>query len=355
MAAGGCRYYSKYPYAVRHTVGFVFTANACPQPTCKNKSLCCAPATRTIVAFPSKHGQYKLQRKDHIDKLGAVVLVSFSALLGLNQVLIKVVNAGLQPVFQAGLRSVCAFLPILLFALLTRKVISVRDGSLLPGLLAGVLFALEFTLLFVALDYTSVARASVLFYTKPIWVAVAAHFLIPGETLTLKRIVGLLLACAGVVAALAHNANPVSDRAFIGDMLCLVASTLWACIALLARLTPLSKSTPEMQLLYQLGVSAPILLIASLAFGDWLREPTPIIWGIFAFQVLVVVCVGFLSWFWVLSIYPAADMAVYSFLAPVFGVLLGWLLLGESIGINVALALVLVSIGIALVNAPRRR
>ena len=294
-----------------------------------------------------------LQRKDRIDKLGALVLVSFSALLGLNQVLIKLVNVGMQPVFQAGLRSVCAFVPVFLFALLTGKALNLRDGSLLPGVLAGLLFAFEFTFLFIALDYTSVARASVLFYTMPIWVAVAAHFFIPGEPLSPKRIAGLLLACCGVVAALAHNIHPVSDKAFIGDLLCLLASTLWAAIALLARLTKLSKSTPEMQLLYQLGVSAPILLILSFAFGDWFREPTAVIWAIFSFQVLVVVCVGFLSWFWILSIYPAADMAVYSFLAPVFGVLLGWLLLGEAIGWNVGLALLLVSIGIALVNAPK--
>ena len=107
----------------------------------------------------------KLQRKDRIDKLGALVLVSFSALLGLNQVLIKLVNVGMQPVFQAGLRSVCAFVPVFLFALLTGKALNLRDGSLLPGVLAGLLFAFEFTFLFIALDYTSVARASVLFYT----------------------------------------------------------------------------------------------------------------------------------------------------------------------------------------------
>ena len=189
---------------------------------------------RTINGLPqSVHRPETLQRKDHIDRLGALVLVSFSALLGLNQVLIKLVNAGMQPVFQAGLRSLCAFVPIFLFALLTRKALNLRDGSLLPGLLAGLLFSLEFTSLFIALDYTSVARASVLFYTMPIWVAVTAHFLIPGETLSLKRVAGLLLACAGVVAALAHNVNPVSDKAFIGDLLCLFASIMWAAIALL--------------------------------------------------------------------------------------------------------------------------
>ena len=46
-------------------------------------------------------------------------------------------------------------------------------------------------------------------------------------------------------------------------------------------------------------------------------------------------------------------MAVYSFLAPVFGVLLGWLLLGEAVGWNVGLALLLVSIGIAMVYTPK--
>ena len=63
------------------------------------------------------------------------------------------------------------------------------------------------------------------------------------------------------------------------------------------------------------------------------------------------VSVGFLSWFWVLSVYPAADMAVYSFLAPVFGVFFGWLILREQLGLNVMLALVLVSAGIALVTS----
>jgi len=215
---------------------------------------------------------------------------------------------------------------------------------------AGCLFALEFTLVFIGLDYTSVARASVLFYTMPIWVALAAHFFIPGELLTPRRVTGLCLACLGVVLALIYNSDPASEKAFIGDMFCLAGSFLWAAIALLARTTRLSQSSPEMQLLYQLAVSAPLLTLGALWMGETWREPTAFVLGVFAFQVLVVVSVGFLAWFWVLSVYPASDMAVYSFLAPVFGVLFGWLILGEGLGINVLIALVLVSIGIALVN-----
>jgi len=292
-----------------------------------------------------------MERKTRIDTPGAAVLVIFSALLGLNQVLVKLVNAGMHPVFQAGLRSACAFFPVLLFALLMRRRMSISDGSLLPGIVAGCLFALEFTVVFIGIDLTSVARASVLFYTMPIWVAVAAHVLIAGETLTQRRVVGLGLACVGVVLALMYNANPVSDKSLVGDLFCLLGSVLWAAIALLARTTSLSKSSPEMQLLYQLAVSAPLMLLGAYWIGETWREPTAFIYGIFAFQVLVVVSVGFLSWFWVLSVYPAADMAVYSFLAPVFGVLFGYIILKESLGWNVLLALVLVSVGIALVNS----
>ena len=112
-----------------------------------------------------------MERKDRIDALGGAILLSFSLLMGLNQVMIKLVNAGMQPVFQAGLRSACAVLPVLAFALLTRKRLSLTDGSFWPGMLAGIFFAVEFLLLFQAIEYTSVARVSVFFYTMPFWVS----------------------------------------------------------------------------------------------------------------------------------------------------------------------------------------
>jgi drug/metabolite transporter (DMT)-like permease len=118
----------------------------------------------------------------------------------------------------------------------------------------------------------------------------------------------------------------------------------------MARLTKLSRSSPEMLLLYQLAVSAPILLVVAPGFGPLIREMTPALAGIFAFQVIAVVCVGFVAWFWVLKIYPASDMASFSFLAPVFGVLFSWLILGEDISWSVIAALVLVAAGIYLVN-----
>jgi len=290
-------------------------------------------------------------RKDRIDATGAVLLLGFSALLGLNQVLIKVVNAGIAPVFQAGLRSACAFFVVLFIARLMKRRLSMSDGSLLPGVATGCLFAFEFTLLFQALDYISVARASVLFYTMPFWVTIAAHVLIPGEQITKLKSIGLLFALIGVGLTLSINAS--GESSLVGDVYCLAAAMGWAAIAIIARTTKLQRACPEMQLLYQLAVSAPILLVTAWWAGDFLREPDAVIWSVFAFQVIVVVSFGFLTWFWVLSIYPIANMAVFSFLAPVFGVFFGWLILNEQITLSIILALVLIAVGIALVNWPR--
>ncbi len=291
-----------------------------------------------------------MERKDRIDALGGAVLVVFSALLGLNQVLVKLVNDGLAPVFQAGLRSACAFLPVLAFAWLARRRLSLTDGSFPAGVLCGSVFALEFLLLFQSVEFTSVARVSVLFYTMPFWVALGAHFLIPGERLTGRRAIGLVLAMAGVALAFARNPDPATEAALLGDLLALAAAICWAAIAFLARLTRLARSSPEMQLLYQLGVSAPLLLLAAPLFGPLLREMTPALGAIFAFQVLVIISVGFTVWFYILKIYPASDMASFGFLSPVFGVLFSWLTLGERISAEIIAALVLVAAGIWLVN-----
>jgi drug/metabolite transporter (DMT)-like permease len=272
-------------------------------------------------------------------------------LLGVNQALVKLVNVGFSPVFQAGLRSACAILPVLAFALYARKRLSITDGSLAPGLLNGLLFSGEFCLLFLALDYTTVARASLFFYTMPVWLAVAAHFLLPGERLTLRKAAGLTLAIVGVTVAFSGRSEASTQTSWIGDVLALAAALCWASIALLTRLSRLQDTSPQMNLLYQLVVSALVLLLIAPFFGDQVREPTATILGIFAFQVIVIVAIGFTIWFWLLSVYPASNIASFSLLAPLFGVLSGWLIFHDPLTPVFLAALGLVMAGLVVANS----
>ena len=294
-------------------------------------------------------------RKDRIDALGATALITFSFLMGINQVMVKLVNAGFSPVFQAGARSACALIPVLLFALITRKRLSVTDGSFLPGMLCGILFAAEFVLLFEGIERTAVSRASVIFYTMPVWVAVAAHFLIPGDVLTPRRIAGLVLAVAGVAVALLDEPPAFVPDALAGDLMCILGSLCWAGIAITARTSRLNRSEPEMQLIYQLAVSGPLLLFLAPFFGPVLREVTATVLWLFAFQVLIVVSFGMLVWFMVLRVYPASDMTSFSFLAPLFGVAASWIVLDEPFSWMIVVALAMVGTGIAMVSWKPKR
>lgn len=291
-----------------------------------------------------------MEKKERIDGLGASLLIGFSMLLGLNQVLVKLVNEGFAPLFQGGLRSACAAVLIVIYVLIRRRKLNFRDGTLGLGTLNGTLFGLEFALLFIALDYTSVARVSLFFYTMPFFVAVGAHFIFPGERLTLIRIGGLALAIFGVSIGLFSNNPDNGEASLLGDLLALGAAVAWACIALLTRGTRLADVPLEQNLLYQLGVSAVILIALALLTGETVREVTPTILGIFAFQVVFVASFGFLLWLWILSIYPVSDMASFSLLTPLSAVFFGWVVFDETLTVEFLIALALVASGLLLIN-----
>jgi drug/metabolite transporter (DMT)-like permease len=294
-----------------------------------------------------------MPKKNAMDSFGAVSLILFSAILGFNQVVIKVVNEGLQPAYFAGLRSVGGVLVLLLWMRWRGLSLRITPGTWWVGLIIGSLFALEFLFLFKALDLTTVVRSGVIFYSMPVWLALMSHFVLPGDRMSLSKACGLALAFAGVVFAIATRGD-LSGGSLLGDLFALGAAVGWASTALMAKASRLRLETPEVQLMWQLAVSAPIMLGAALFFGPLVREFQPVLHlaGL-GFQILLV-SLGFVSWLWLLSIYPASGVASFSFLGPVFGVMFGWLILDEPVGFGIWAALVLVAAGLYLINRPAR-
>lgn len=293
-------------------------------------------------------------RKDRIDAFGVVSLTAFAALLAFNQVVIKVVNEGLQPVFFAGVRSLGAVPCVLCWMWLRGIRPELKRGTAPAGVLMGAVFAAEFVFMFIALDLTTVTRMAVIFYSMPIWLALGAHLALPGEAITRSRAAGLALAFAGVAWAILDRSAGGGAGSLAGDLCALGAALSWAGIALIARGSALARVRPEMQLLWQVSVSAVILLVLSPLFGPFIRDLQPIhLWGL-AFQVVVIVTGAFAFWLWLLTIYPAASVAAFSFLSPIFGVFLGWALLGEHVGPQILGSLALVSLGLWTMNRPRR-
>ena len=289
-------------------------------------------------------------RKKSIDTFGAASLIGFSLLLGINHIVIKLVNIGIQPIFFCGLRSLLAVFFIISWMRYKRIPIEFFSAHWKMGVLAGLVFAAEFLCLFIALDYSTVVRNSIIYYSMPLWLSLMAHFLLPIETLSRTKILGLGFAFSGVVWAVLSKSNQKEEYTLIGDFFALGGALGWAAIILLARATDFSKIKPEMQLLWMVSVSTPILLIASLFFGDLVREFQLIHLLGLLFQSLFVVTIGFIFWLWLLSIYPASGVASFAFLTPLFGILFGWWFLDEDINSNIIIAACLVVSGIYVIN-----
>lgn len=292
-------------------------------------------------------------RREHLDGAGVAMLLGVQGLLAVNQVIIKLVNEGLQPVFFAGLRSALAIGFVWAWLVWKGRPPRLKREVLGPGLLIGALFAIEFLFLFLALDLTSVGRSSLIMYSMPVWFALLAHFGL-GERITPIKAAGLALAFAG--CALAILSRPATGEAsLIGDLCALGAAWGWALTAYIARRPVMRAEGPEMQLFWMVLVSAPLLLIAAPLFGPLIREIHPLHIVGLIFQSSVVVAGGFIAWLWLMSVYPSSTVASFSFLSPILALILGALLFDETIGLPILGAAVLVAAGIVLINRPAPR
>ncbi len=295
-----------------------------------------------------------MSEKSDIDSFGVAALVGFFLLLAVNQVVMKITNGGFQPVFAAGLRSSIALGVIVGWMHLWGRRLDFARGTLWAGVLVGLVFAAEFLLLFVAVDLTTVTRVSVIFYSMPVWMALAAHVLLPGERLTPVKSLGLALAFGGVAWVIIDRSSGAGQASLAGDLAALGGALGWVGVSLAARVTPLARLRPEMQLFWQLAVSAPVLLAAALFFGPFIRDLGPVHWAGLAFQSVVVASMGFVFWFWLLKRYKASSISSFAFLSPIFGVAMGWTWLDEPVTPVLLAALVLVAAGIVLINRPTR-
>lgn len=287
-------------------------------------------------------------RQETLDLPGFAGLLLFTVILAVNQIVMKLTGDGLSPVFQAGLRSLFASLVIVIWMLVRRVSFSSFRTDVGPGLLIGTAFTLEFVGLYNALDMTTVSRASIIFYTMPMILSLAGHFLIPGERLTPRKVLGLACAFAGVVVVLSDRAG--GEARLLGDLLALLGAVGWAGIALIVRITRISEAPAAAQQLWQLSFSSVALLALAPLFGPLVRDFQPEHIGYLAFQVLFVASFGYLGWFYLMKRYPASTVASFAFLTPVFAVFLGWALLGEPLHLSLLVALGLVSTGITLMN-----
>src|SRR4029450_8871575 len=126
----------------------------------------------------------------------------------------------------------------------------------------GTVFALEFVAIFFGLLYTTASRAVIFMYTAPFFVAFGAVNLL-GERLRGQQWAGLALAFLGIVVAIGVPQPGVDAKVMPGDLLLLPGPLGGAGTTLVFKMSNLAKAPAEKTLIYQTGISAPLLALGS--------------------------------------------------------------------------------------------
>src|ERR1700710_1852078 len=286
---------------------------------------------------------------------GAVALMLMLCLSwGFNQIAVKLALPDIPPMLQALIRSTGALPVLLLIAKLRGVKIFQRDGTLGAGLFAGLLFGVEFVLIFRGLKLTSASRAVVFLYTAPFFVALGSYQFL-GERLRASQWGGLGLSFAGVALAIGVPQANVDADVLWGDLMIVGGGALWAATTLLAKATALRHAAPEKALGYQVALSIPILGLAAWLSGETIsRVPGPLTLSLMAYQAIWVVGLTFLLWFMLVQAYSASKLSAFTFITPLFGVVASYFILHDALTAVFGAAALLVVAGLFLVNRPGR-
>ncbi len=260
---------------------------------------------------------------------------------------------GVGPLRLSAMRMALGGVVVIGYALATRTSLRPARRELRPLVGLGVLFVVQTLLMYVGGDHTSSGHASVLIFTFPLWTAVFGHVFVPGDRMSRRRTGGLLLAYSGVVVVFAGGLNAPGASVW-GDLMTSTSAMLLA--ARQVYLSHFSQAIHPARLLMSQSVAAVILFGA----GGVLLESGPLVWSgeyivALLYQGVLIGGFGFIGNTWLLKRYLPSQVAATMLFAPIFGVCFSWLVLGEALGYEVLVGVVLLVVGSSIVQLRRQQ
>lgn len=311
---------------------------------------------RSPVVVPTFSSVAPMDSRSPLDGRAVGLMVLVSLCFSVQQIALKAAAPDISPILQISLRSAIAAVLVFAFMVWSRNSIAEALQNWRAGVLAGLLFTLEYFFLGEGLRYTSAAHAVIFLYSSPIFSALGLHWRLPSERLSKWQWSGIILAFLGIAVAFLGPmsedgpSNTLADT-LLGDGLCLLAGLSWGMTTVVIRITGLSQLPAKQTLLYQLVVGAIVMAAAAGVLGQWSISITPIAVSSIAFQAFIVSFAIMLLWFWLLRVYLASRLGALSFLTPLLGVVLGAVVLGETIEIAFLIGALMVMLGILVVTS----
>ena len=193
---------------------------------------------------------------------------------------------------------------------------------------------------------------AVFLYTAPLFASLGLHLTIPEERLAPAQWMGMLLAFLGILVMFlgGTQTGELNSLTYWGDFLGLLGGAAWGSTTVVVRKTRLSDAPPTQTLFFQLFGAFVILTLLSGSKGELVFDLSYRSGISLAFQGIVVCFVSYLAWFWLLTKYQASQLGVLTFMTPPIGVVLGVLILGDTLERHFVVGTLMTLLGVVSVT-----
>ena len=281
--------------------------------------------------------------------VGGIFMALAASIWGGSYVVSKIVLEDVPPLALLWLRYVVALVVLLVAAILTKQSWRIRRRDVPWVLAIGVTgYALSIWAQFLGTKLSSAQMGAMITSATPAFMVVFGRLLL-GERLTARRGVSVGLATIGVLCIIGIGGFDASYR--LGGLVLGMAALTWALMSVLVKRVPRDYSQLVVTTYAILTATVVITVIAmrQLVTVSPVVFLHPVIWGGVLYLGIVSTAVAFLLWNKGLQWVDAASGGLYFFFQPLVGTALGWLVLGEQVGISFWLGTAMILCGVSLV------
>lgn len=286
-----------------------------------------------------------------LDFFATALTILLCAIWGGAFVGIKISTLDMPPLGSGAIRFCLTSVVLLLWAWYQRVPLRYGREEVKSLAVLSAMFLYINIAAYVGTALTTSGRATVFFYTQPLFLALLAPYFLPGDHLTVRKLFGLGVALCGVVALFFSKLSGGHQATLLGDVLVLSGALISAFSSIATKQTA-GRIHPVALICWQSWLSWPVLGLLSwqLEAGQPFAFTGRAIAAIL-YLGLVSAAFGFVAFAWLIQRNTATRVTALTFLTPVFGVAYSWLLLSETLTIIQLLGVLGVCLGVYVVNS----
>ncbi|AHV96262.1 DMT family transporter [Paenibacillus sabinae] len=281
--------------------------------------------------------------------LGSIYLALAASIWGGMYVVVKIVVAVIPPLELVWMRYLVAIIALAAIGWIKRQSWRIHKRDIFLIIAIGIIGnAISIVTQETGTMLSSAQMGAIITSSTPAFMVIFARLLLK-ERLTVQKGLSVCLATIGVL--LIVGVDHVNLTGKLGGISLLVAALTWALMSVLVKRVPSDYSqivVTTYSILVALIVLTPFVL-GRLSAIPVAQLGHPAIWGGILYLGIVSTAGGFLLWNRGLQMLNASSGGLFFFFQPVVGTWLGWLILGEKIGVTFWFGSVLILSGVVLV------